>query len=836
MNKTIIFMSLFLLALAPALVLGATPVYQGGFTLNDTNISSSPLVYRDGTSFAYWGDYVAVEQFYKQGLAGKFLAEIYNWRTGGKVFEVVLDDLDSCQVAGSSLGNNHIKYRDGNLFFGKGFSCNAGKEGVLAVYDVTNIGFISQRTHIKTTPNIAVNGLYEQLLIYESNGVTADFLILGHNYHLNATDGLEELNQLGSGEPYPIFIDEQNEHFVDENGIETFQDNGYDIYSFNSGDLTDETLSGSVEVNSGSIIDWNRNFLNPEYITDEGHILLVGGSDYDDFKTSSLALSFEPLFFFERDNIIGIVDNVFWSADMSDLGNIIETNTGVVVNADIIKREDDNKIITFNTTTNVYSIYEVPLPTFISEPQAETNTPPTKTLEFLGVDNNERFIFLGEFNDVEGGLIFEALSVGTPPEQQGELYVKDTISHNKIATRENIISECESDTHFNGDLQVGQRILEFPTYVDQLTYGTWCNLKHDHRTISSLETNNLQIRGEFAVVGDGNNEYTSVYLTDNEDNIMLIVGFIFLNDGVDGFDNVSVEILGDGTTSLIVDQATLNYDEGSIINYVFDIDFFDKSVNVSLWEYDTYTGYPIAKDYFIQDYNANFRDSLVEDFSNIYFNAIGSIHEYYIGGTIVQYDNPLTIFPDYEVVGDLDAGETSIVTLRSGISSGLDVYQAYLYATDNDLGLEYYENPYVLTFRYSEETEILSEEQIANALQEAQTGANDGFKSVGVVEGDLVTDTFFGFLDDWNIKTTASKFMVGLFLIMVLIALGGWLGTLAKSSLVSGIGALMGALGGLFMVTYWGLFPVWVTFSITLIGIVLIANMVRNGLTGSGGS
>ena len=818
-------MALFLVFLAPALVLGATPVYQGGFTLSDVNISGSqPPAFRDGSQFAMWDNYIGIESFYKVNpLSVRHLGEIYNWRTGTMVYDTILDDLINCGSNMGSFGTDSVKYADGNLFLGRGITCIT-QFGRLAVFDVTSIGFISQRLHLGT----AVNNPTAPLLIYESNGATADFLIQGTNLHINGTDGLESLTAIGIGEPYPIFVDNDNGYFVDDDGL--------DIYRYNSGDLTDETLVGSVEVASGVIVDWNRNFLNPEFITSDGNLLLVGGSDYDNFRTSSLQLTFTPLFLFERDNIIGVVDNHFWSADMTDLGAIVETDTGVVVNADYIQRQDDNKIVTYNSTTREFRVYEVPEPTFLTEPEAEANTPPSKSLELLGVDNNNRFIFLGEFNDAEGGLIFDALSVGTAPEQQGELYVKDTISHNKIATRENIISECDDDTYYNGDLQIGQRVLEFPTYVDQLSFGTWCSLLHDHRTITGDETNILKVRGEFSIVGDDNEEYTSIYLTDDNQNIMLIVGFTFLNDGIDGFDNVSIEILGDGTTTQILNQEPLNYADGVIINYVFDIDFNAKEVNVSMWEYDTYTGYPVAKDYLVQDYNVDFRDSFVDSFSNIYFNAIGSIHEYYIGGSIVQYDNPLTTYPEYEVVGTLDADETKIVALRSGISSGLDVYQAYLYATDNDLGLTYYENPYVLTFRYSEETEVLTEEQIADALETAQTGANDGFKSVGFVEGDLVTDTFFGYLDDWNIKTTSSKFLVGLFLILAFIGIGGYLGVLAKSPLVSGIGAFFGAIGGLYLVTSWGLFPVWVAFSITLITIVVIANMVRNALTGGGGS
>lgn len=873
MKRTILVM--MLLALMPLSVLGASePTLINTFEVDNQSLlftSSGNPYYRTDMPNAYdkdsthyyaptdtqntnnilnvevWDSYLAIATWERNPtFNGQWLLEIYNYETGNIIYETAIPNQASCGTSAQSAGDNsnQLMYDGaGNLVISLSYNCGGNYIRQNTIYDVSNVGFISQRNQTAyPLPFGTYATTVKDSFIVSTNGQTVEYYDGGWAYKMSATENMTTLGSHTSSvspEIYPVdLFDRENNVFVAGNT----QSGAYEDFYMVDGSTQDwndynnaPIYIGSVSAGVGEIQDWNRNFLNPEYITSNGNLMIVGGSDYDNFQTSSATLSFTPKFFFERDNIIGVENNKWVYADMTDLTAITEGIGTANIDADQFWRFEDNLIVTYNRTNFEFKIYEVPLPSFADEADPEANTAPTKSLDLVGVDNNGRFIFTAEFNDAQGGLVYEALSVGTTQQQLNNSFIRDIVSHNKNPSQ--ITSSCPSETYEFSSLIRDQRVLEFPTVQDMGTYGDFCSLRHDHTTITGSDTNQLYIYGDLAITSDdagGSTETSSIYLMTEDNDVLTAVGFD-VDMFITGNNNISVYELGGSYFNLLLDEEPLNDWEHTILSYEFTIDFENKEVLFSLWEYSNYDQATTSKDYLVSNVTLPFRELTSNDFSGIIYNPVTTKHISAIGGSTAQYDNVLEAFPEYEIVGNLDAGETEILILRSEGNHDYGVYNAKLYSTDSILGLNYYENPYELVFPYDEQTEQLSEEQIAQALSNALAGANDGFNVLGTVEGDLVTDTLFGWFEDWNILSTASKFFAGLVIIMGLIALGGWLGSAVNSSIVGGIGALFGGIGGLFMVTYWGLFPAWVSFVITLIVFVIIASMMRNALTGRGG-
>ena len=864
MNKTIMFsvIMIFCLSLVPNVLSASEPTLINTFEVPDDIVGVTFInMYRGCTqyspcatednwitgatnertySWAFWDNYIAIPIFYIDGTGpytNNYDLEIYNWRTGGLVYSTSIRS-QSCPTGGGIPERPQIIYDGaGNLLVNVGFSCG-GLSPAIAVYDVGNLGFIDFRGLFQGgfTGGDGTEGAF---FVSSSTGETVEFFD-GYALKLNATDGMEVentgTNALNDVETW------RNDLFDRENGVFINAGDLTQFYQFN-GNVIDQDdyynshpLIHDLDFGVGEIRDWNRNFLNPEYLTDEGHLILVGGSDYDNFQTSTASLTFNPLFFFERDNVIGEANGSWAWADMTNLTNIIYGNSNNHIDSDAIFRFEDNKIVTWNQSTFTFSIYEVPLPTFISEAELGVNTPPTKTLDLLGIDNNGRFVFAGEFSDVQGGLIFQALTVGTVLDINNASEVSDDVSWRKDPSR--ITTDCPSDTYNKLNLRVGEIIMANPTYINSVGFGEPCSAVHDHITITPSDTDIVNVRGSFSVEEYINDvEYFSIILEDGNLNPLTVILFDFHNDGIDSFDNVTITALDGLFGQTLLSQHTLNFGEGQIIEYSFDIDLNNKVLNVSMWEISDYNDYLSPYDYFLTDFDVNFYDNGVDSLGDIYFNDFGSEIDYWISPTEVSYAREGQTFPDYELVATIDPSETVIEVLRADASNGFGIYRALLYATDSDLGLSYYENPFTLTWTYSQDTAILNEDEIASAISTLLEGASGGFSTLATIEGDLVTDTLFGYLAKWNIKSTASKFLIGLLIIFMFIALGGWIGSneTIRSPIVSAIGGLFGAIGGLFIVTYWGLFPKWVAFTITIIAFVIVSAMARNKLAGNGG-
>lgn len=875
MKKTLMLLPLLAVLLLAQSVLGASePTLVNSFSIdggymftssgNDYYQTDLPLHYdqypeeeifynvtgtyiKSDYNFAVWDNYVATQSM-GQGICKM---EIWDWTTGNRMYGTDIPQ-------GCNYG--YLLYTDTGLLI-VGLDLPNSQTTINpshAVYDVSNIGFVEQ-LNITTfvagvggNPFFSIATTWREKYVVSATSDSVEWINGGYKFKLSGNNNLSYEGQIDevtiSPQHYAIdLFDKENGVFVSDDyrtsafsqdfvaGYKNFYRIDGDARDFNSYD--DKTLIGTVENNVGVIADWNNNFLNPEYVTTEGHIMLVGGSDYDNFQTSSLNLNFTPKFFFERDNIIGVENNRWVYGDASNISGFTKDVGNNPINADFMLRFDDNKILTYNRTNYEFKIYEVPQPSFIDEAETGVNTPPSKTLDLLGIDNNGRFIFTAEFTDAEGGLVFQALTTENIVQTISEGTYRDTVNFQTAPSQIVVNSaECEGVTDYvNSERRGYQAWLDTFTEIDSHDEDFFCSLKHEHTKVDSEQSETLRIGGTLAIDSGGlilETESSSISISDGNYNYIVNIG-LDVEHYTGSPSNVSVYALG--VQGDIVTEEPVNGGQDTFYFYDFTIDFSTQKVNFSLWEYEDYTQ-DLGLHYIVEDYELDFYQEAYA-VENIYFNLFGSKNLLKVGGTSLtyEYQNVTSELPDYEVVGTLEPSETAVELLRSEGNHDFGFQRALLYATDSELGSTYYENPFILTFDYDETIQQLSEEQIQEAYSNALSSANDGFSIVDTIEGDLVTDTLFGYLDRWNIKSTASKFMIGLFLILALIGVGGYIGTIARSNVASGIGAFSGGIGGLFLVTYWGLFPLWVTFIVSLLTIAVISNIVRNGVTGNGG-
>jgi hypothetical protein len=146
------------------------------------------------------------------------------------------------------------------------------------------------------------------------------------------------------------------------------------------------------------------------------------------------------------------------------------------------------------------------------------------------------------------------------------------------------------------------------------------------------------------------------------------------------------------------------------------------------------------------------------------------------------------------------------------------LYEVYAWATDTAHGQSYYVDPDYETFIYDNSTPALSDAQIADALNQLNSGS-PGFGS-GFVAGDIATDYLPQLYQLVGIRTAASRFILGLLLIVILTLLVSQAGSVAII-IVDTIAAVV------FSLPQVGLFPTWFLIVEVIIAATLGAYALR---------
>lgn len=838
MKKTItIVMAFLMLAIAPSVLGAGEPELISTWQLYGDIDGAVPGVQNASAVYGVevFGNKLATVTPVRD-VSGDFFRlhlQIYNLGGGLSFFDNVTVSCGGTNTNTPVWDDLNPKYiENGLLMFGGYTSCTGGAnpKKTIAVYDVSSSLFTEYDGGVNSVnANLGGASLYAQNSVPIWTGSeTFEFLSRANYYQYNATGFINYEDTLTSGK-YPDnedFIDYQNNVFIHFNGDDEF----YRYLDENFDDLDAITF---LDESPSAVKDWNRNPNNPEFLLANNRIMIVGGSAYDNFQTSSYVIPFNALYMFERSNIIGTNGN-YWA--WADLENLTAPTNGTgtnPINADYIWREGDNIIITYNSTTRMISVYEVPLPDFFEFITEGVNTAPYHDdLEFLGIDVSDRFIFKNTVTDDEGGFISQAQQLNFASEDIEDLVIENNIEFDSPEEEDfaeddsfiNTISLYDEQPKHKVGTDFGTESLRYKVeFVSPMTItipqpvtasdtdlvGTVLEFTYDEEKLFYQNSANL---------------HTSVEFLDQDGRQLLHLLIERFNEN----DTAYLYDLTGGQTLL----AELNLSgKEDYFRFYNNFDFVGGTAEIIL-----------LTDQELYNEVLNFSNPLAFGFGAVRFLDSGNANIFgdqflYVDKLGYTYERGSIIYPDYELLGQFDAGETQVFA-TSLPSSGYGNYILYSWLTDNTLGDDNYDYLTTLSFTHDNSTEVLDQNAINQIIADAQSQVEQdaGFSTPDFVEGDLVTDTFFGYLDSWNIKSTASKFFAGLVIIILFIGVGGWMGVQLKSPIVSTLGAMFGGIGAIFLVTYWGLFPAWVSFTIVLIVISVVANMIRNSLTGRGGS
>lgn len=843
MNKSLLIIPLIAcLALLPA-VLGASEptLIKADF---EPTLPAGAVVNTE--KYALWDDFIAVPYWFPGTTFEERGFDIWNYETETLVFRSpTINTCGASFYSGTVLSGT--TYFNGYLIWSGQASLSTscislGQFGYqMRIYDVSSLEFVTLSASGGATIGetgfagndlrvVAIDG--SNWYFKDSDNPSTDW------WYYNQTNVVKNYNGAGVGYGNAKTFDLTNEVIGSLTNLKGLYNN----------DITNATVVlGSIEPGLGSSFnDWNRNPLNPEYLTNLGYLVVSGGSTYDDVRTStSGVLPYTPLYFFERDNILGYKGTLGagakWSyTDWTSTTSAVHTETTTEIPGNKVYRDDEgtNLILVVDDVTNtsapVFNVYETEPITEFELPEELINTPPTQDLEFLGVDFNNDFVFRNTLTDAEGGRVYQAQQVNFASKDINDLTVETRIQfdqdiHKTYAKDNelfNIISLIDEKPKHKVGTDWGDEALRYKTELDgqlTITLPEPVTTSQAPLVATALEWSFDEEKAFFFC--ENNAElFTSIEYLDADNRVLLDLY-------VERYNTNDTAYLYDRTTATLLHEFNLT-GKGDYFRFVPNLDLENLEAEVIVFtDQDIYSG------------TLNFTDPLAFGYAKVRFLDENSINLFcdqylYVDSIGYQYTYNEIAYPEYTLISSLDAGETTIFATQVGGNGGFGKYLLYSWATDETIGLDSYDYLTTLSFTYDNSTDVLDQNTINQLIKDAQAEAGldteGGFLRVNVIEGDLVTDTFFSYLDQFNIKSTASKFLVGLILIIVLIAGGGSIGQSAGSSMVATLGAIFGGLGGLFLVTYWGLFPAWVSFTITLIVIVLIASMARNALLGRG--
>lgn len=775
MNKKI-FLLLAMIILTPATLAISEPDLLNTFDVLDycgNNINYDAEAWSNYTAFACPENPI---------ISSAYIMQVYNSQTGALIFN------QTHGYSGTST-STELRYDGGYIFVS---DVNDGQ-----IFDVSNPGFIERLPWVNC-PGLGQDGS----ILWANTGENIYFTQNGQTSIIkwNETSCIS-VGSINFAPTSDTLSDRDNKVYSRGGNLYSYTDSVNGDYP----DTNSDVLLYSVPAGkaTSSFRDWNRNPNNPIWVTDKGYFITVGGSSYDDFASTSLNQNTgEVQVFGDTDNLVSInTDGTFYLSDYTDFSAPIHQNTTIEANSDTdIFRYVLDRFVTKNLTDDTFRVWSIPPPDFsIITPEA--NTEPQIELEFIGVDTSGNFVFLSTLEDNEGGRVYY-------------------------------------------DLEVNK-------YPEDVTAGTLVINEIDFTSEDDLSLIDAGICNEYLGIGSssGNIQFDSDgYLFSDQTNVSCISDLIFNLDQVTSLDTDSLFIdtsigLEDGLTSFSVvnsagNRVFLYYLEIDSVSDTYNFSYFDGSSE----QFIITNGALSGNDYFTLSINLSFASDQydytlfdefggtlvsgthnalidVEDVKDYRFNEfsdqIDLIIDYasfsYIGG---EFN------PSYTLYDSLDPGVPLVKSLRETITKGFGVYIADLYATDETLGLDYADNFESIEVFYTEDTPVLSEEDIALAVNaKASEVAGVG----GFISGDLFTDTVNNYLIDLGFISTASKIFLAFVAIMIGIFLGHSYGT---------IGSFAGGLGGMFLSYYVGWLPGWIVITLVLSIVLFVAFEARKAISG----
>lgn len=800
------------LLLIPISALAITPTEINQFTIADGQTPNTIVSF---------DDYIAVGYVNDLGFfASENIVRIYNVNNGALVYQQAFGDAFTCGSSQTTaFANQGMYYSDGVIYIPQNSICGGSSSYYFDFLDVSDIAFIDS----KPRQTMGDGGLFSRALndftvLFEEFG---DFTAIYNRnvVKINSTYGLE-LVPLETSQTWPLdtnLVDMENGFFVKAAGI----------YEFDYTDFQVVTQVGSISVGRGGGIDYNNQVSNPQFITNLGYFVLTGGSTYNDIKTSTVNITaFEPLFFFERGNIVGVDNDNNWiSANATDLGDVEYIVSTEAVEGTFIKKHMGNNITitVLNVTDDLVTVYSVPNPS-IDLGEESVTVAPVVEADFLGVDVSGDFIFQTTMSDVNGGRaylsqdLYESTLDVTGTFYDGEVidFSKPSdagkVSSSNIAVNEEII--IEQLEGYNGTSYFEEY------YLNMFFFGGFgTTIKVDFAD-DFYETQSDTVDFFTVITSDGlgtSNSAMLFSLKDDLENKLFELELVY-EEFAFGTDTYTINRIDGGTILLATGDLR---DEGAgrdafIISGTAD--FLNEQINITIQGINEtfYNGsFPFA------DSSARGIDYAQYVIEGSLFAPILSGDDFYVDMVGYSYESTVTESLDYEIFEDLEAGVALVKATRQDGPFEFGDYTLYSYATDEDFGFSYIDSSDVESFVYDENTVSLTEDEIEALIlnEQAVTGAlTDTF-----IEGDLFTDSLASAAEDYGFKSTASKLFLAFVLVLAGVAVGYKYGV---------IGSILGALGGLMVAFFVGWVPVWIVVSLVLVIVGIMAFEARKIVTG----
>ncbi len=711
---------------------------------------------------------------------------------------------------GSTIDELSITYENGYLLLGADLSTN----GAIWIYDVSDVQFIEQETAVACPSDVGL--LFPFKADFPFRIGTTSFSSL---YKVNETECVTE-DSLNATLESNTILDKDNLVFSA----------GNDFYSYTEDwGSVNTSLVYSLPASKGTHwVEWIRNPNNPLWITNDGFVTLTGGSSYGDIKNTNLPIvQGTTIAYQDVDNIISENATEFLLTDFSSLLTPVITNSGQFSNGTAFKRTTTDRFVGTNISSASFALNNMLIEIYnISSPDltifAEGLNPPNITADFLGVDLQGGFVFLTEMADADGGRVYSSQSLFEASVDIGGIIpvsevidFSDPNDENKVLNLDPIISfpsvETQQLEFFNGTAFFD----EYYITSNSIPFNANKIFLNFNDEVLDTETDAVQ----FSAVMTGYD--FSVGFFDTTFNYKLIDS---LDKEVFNLEITYEKNLGQDTYTINrIDGGSTLLATGDLYENSGDLDLFIISSTVDFVNNESLIAIN-GRNGTLYNGTVPFVDSDVNGINRaVQETEAGSItKKFYID--LVGYSHFTTIEDtlDFELFENLEAGVSVIKATRQDGSYEFGQYSLYSYGTDEDFGFSFLGSSHVETFDYDEDTTVLSENDIEDALEQAQADVSDLF-----IEGDILTDKALGYVESLGCISTACKLSVGAIIVLAGAGLGfGWAGM---------VGSLLGAVFSILITAELQLIPSWVTVTVIIGVAILGAYEARRAMAGRGG-
>jgi len=803
MKKTLMFIILCALLVVPSALAVTLPTREETLYLNLTYYNSIPSNFIGIEALG--GRYLAVAYRDSPSLSTSYI-QIFSATSGSNTDGDSIYTLDIPYPSGISDIDYHEDYIAVSRYY-----LSPLHRGI-DIIDVNNKGFINVSSTCSDWSQNVYSGFGE--IMFLSNRI---FYVERSNQIVRSFNGTCEIR--GSFGCEVVAVLKDAELAVCSNGnVMDYSDIDNPVFSY--------SISGWT---GNDIISYNNDDQNPIMITDEGKLVVLNEANGQLIQSSVISPLDVPLIAYSRDNIIGEYNYTLAVWNSTDLFNTdVSVTSFAITSQDVFANDASGNFFQFDMTTGKLDYYttEVGLPVI----DDDVNTPPDYAVEWLGVDAGDNLVFAISMFDEEGGRVYSAIDVDKYPD---ELDV-NTITNSFDFTSASDLDRVDifdagvlsivgvSDSPFSD-------VNPFTPQAMLVNYsaGGLSSWDFDLVDITASDSNELSFSTSFVIEPEGFDSNTDYWVALSDKNGVTFwamkMNLSFSNLG--NFDGAQFEVINENNGyDLVADLA--NWDTGYVLVVEVTLDVDAQTITTRLANQYSGTFYegtePLTNGLPVISSIGEFNSLTAYDIMYYYYDYFDT-----------SYSNELDT-PEYNFFDTLSAGGSRTKAYREE-ARGYGIYEVVLYGTDEELGLSYFENPFELSINYDDDTVVLSDDEIDELIDEVQdewegqTSSGDTGIDIIRVEGDFITAKLADFLDAIGIKTTASKIVIGLLIVIALV--------MATASWSSGRGDAMffvGTLATLGM-AYIGLFPIWFMLVIVLVSVAIWAKMGRDTITGGGG-